>query len=142
MKQQRSNSSPIPTEHYEQALLFKWANFMDGNDKIPRILVGGKEMSVLDFMHAVPNGGKRSIKTANDLKAEGVKPGVPDISLPYPTSKHYGLYIEMKRQKGGVVSEHQKKWLTYLNEAGYLAVVCKGFEQAKEAVMKYLAEEI
>lgn len=90
----------------------------------------------------MPNGGKRNIKTAADLKAEGVKAGVPDISLPYPTSRHHGLYIEMKREKGGRVSDKQKEWLEYLNSVGYLAVVCKGFEEAKDCILQYLAEII
>lgn len=138
----RSRRNNTPTEHLEQAVLFRWADFAENDKRIPQIIVNGQKMSVLDFMHAIPNGGKRNIKTANDLKAEGVKAGVPDISLPYPTSRHHGLYIELKRQKGGKVSERQKTWLEYLNNAGYLAVVCKGFEQAKEIILQYLEEKI
>lgn len=138
----RSRRNNTPTEHLEQAVLFQWADFAENDKRIPQIIVNDKKMSVLDFMHAIPNGGKRNIKTANDLKAEGVKAGVPDISLPYPTSRHHGLYIELKRQKGGKLSEKQEKWLEYLNNAGYLAVVCKGFEQAKEIILQYLEEKI
>lgn len=126
----------------EQTILFTWANFADNDRNIPRIIVNGQDRSVLDFLYAVPNGGKRNIKTAADLKAEGVKAGVPDISLPYPTSRHHGLYIEMKREKGGRVSDKQKEWLEYLNSVGYLAVVCKGFEEAKDCILQYLAEII
>lgn len=131
-----------PTEHYEQVMLFRWAEIEARGRKFPKMMVGGKELSVLEFLHAVPNGGFRNKKTANDLKLEGVKSGVPDISFPYPTGKHYGLYIEMKRKKGGKLSEHQRKWLAYLNEAGYLAVVCKGEEQARDVITRYIAEEI
>ena len=131
-----------PTEHYEQVILFRWAELEARGKKFPKIIVSGEERSVLDFLHAIPNGGKRSKKTANDLNLEGVKSGVPDIFLPYPTGKHYGLYIEMKRKKGGILSANQKIWLEYLNEAGYLAVVCKGEEQARHTIIKYIAEEI
>lgn len=131
-----------PSEHYEQVILFRWAEIEARSSRFPQIEVGGRKMSVLDFMHAVPNGGKRSKKTAADLKLEGVRSGVPDISLPYPTSRHHGLYIEMKRKKGGKLSESQRKWLEYLNKAGYLAVVCKGEEQARYTIIKYIAEEI
>lgn len=137
-----------PTEHVEQTILFKWASFVSADnvvcidEKIPKILINGQQMSIIDFLYAVPNGGKRSIKTAADLKAEGVKAGVPDISLPYPTRKHHGLFIEMKRKQGGRVSDEQKIWLEYLNKVGYLAVVCKGYEQARELIEKYLKEEI
>lgn len=51
---------------------------------------------------------------------------------------YYGLFIEMKRTSGGRVSESQQKFLKTLNDNGYLAVVCKGFEQAQEAILKYL----
>ena len=131
-----------PSEHYEQVMLFRWAEIECRCRKFPKVMIGGKEISVLEFLHAVPNGGLRSKKTAADLKLEGVKSGVPDISFPYPTGRHYGLYIEMKRKKGGKLSESQKKWLEYLNEAGYLAVVCKGEEQARDTIIKYIAEEI
>ena len=63
-------SSNTPTEHIEQALLFKWATFSSG--KYPE----------LEYMFAIPNGGYRHYRTAADLKSEGVKSGVPDIMLP------------------------------------------------------------
>lgn len=131
-----------PTEHYEQVMLFRWAEIECRCRKFPKVMIGGKEISVLEFLHAVPNGGVRNKKTAADLKLEGVKSGVPDISFPYPTSKHHGLYIEMKRQKGGKLSDSQKTWLEYLNKVGYLAVVCKGEEQARYTIIKYIEEEI
>ena len=131
-----------PSEHYEQVILFRWAQIERMSSHFPKIIIGNEQVSVLDFLHAIPNGGVRNKKTAADLKLEGVKSGVPDISFPYPTSRHHGLYIEMKRQKGGKVSESQKTWLEYLNKVGYLAVVCKGEEQARYTIIKYIEEEI
>nr|DAV31573.1 MAG TPA: Nuclease [Caudoviricetes sp.] len=119
-------NSSTPTEHIEQALLFKWATFSSG--KYPE----------LEYMFAIPNGGYRHYRTAADLKSEGVKSGVPDIMLPVARGGYYGLFIEMKRTSGGRVSESQQKFLKTLNDNGYLAVVCKGFEQAQEAILKYL----
>lgn len=78
---------------------------------------------------AVPNGGWRPKKTACNLKAEGVCRGVPDLFVPA-----WGLWIEMKRQKGGVVSGAQKDWLEYLDGIGYGAVVCCGAAEAMNAV--------
>ena len=90
--------------------------------------------------YAVPNGGSRNPIEAKNMKAEGVSAGVPDICIPVPNKKYHGLYIEMKRQKGGRVSEKQKEWIDRLNRNGYLAVVCRGFKEAREVVEKYMEE--
>lgn len=82
---------------------------------------------------AIPNGGWRDIRTAARLKAEGVCRGVPDIFIPA-----WGLWIEMKKQKGGAVSEAQKDWLEYLDEIGYGAVVCRGAEDAMNTACSWL----
>lgn len=120
------NKKAIPTEHIEQALLFKWAMFSSG--KYPE----------LENMFAIPNGGYRHYRTAAELKEEGVKSGVPDIMLPVARGGYNGLFIEMKRTAGGRVSETQQKFLKSLNDNGYLAVVCKGFEEARETILRYL----
>ena len=111
-----------PTEHLEQVTLITWYRRTYKND----------------LLVAVPNGGKRHIKTALAMKQEGVSKGFPDLFLPVPNSKSHGLFIEMKRQKGGTVSKEQKAWLEYLNSVGYQAVVCKGFLEAKEVIECYL----
>lgn len=118
-------NSQLPSEHLEQVSTIQWygRTYNDG------------------LLVAIPNGGKRHIKTALAMKQEGVSKGFPDLFLPVPTSQYHGLFIEMKRRKGGRVSPEQKQWLEYLQAAGYLAVVCKGFEEAKEAITDYLEKE-
>lgn len=116
----------IPTEHQEQVSLFQWADAMQGT------------YPVLRWMYAVPNGGKRNKVVAAKLKREGVRSGVSDVVLPCAKQGFHGLYIEMKRTKDGKTSKEQKEWLEYLLEAGYLAVVCKGWEEAKETIERYL----
>lgn len=44
----------------------------------------------------------------------------------------------LKRLKGGRVSEEQKGWLSALTRQGYLAVVCKGWVEAKGVIEGYL----
>ena len=112
----------IPTERDEQIKLVKYLKW----NKIPH--------------YAVPNGGSRNPIEAKNMKAEGVSAGVPDICIPVPNKKYHGLYIEMKRQNGGRVSEKQKEWIDRLNQNGYLAVVCRGFDEAKEVVESYMKE--
>ncbi len=63
---------------------------------------------------------------------------MPDICLPVPKGGHGALYIELKRVKGGVLSANQKVWLDRLNQAGNRAVVCKGWEAARDTIMDYL----
>lgn len=112
----------IPTEHAEQVTLIDWYD-MQYKDKA---------------LFAIPNGGKRNMVTALKLKAEGVRPGVPDLMLAKVSSGYHGLFIELKRTKGGSTSKEQKQWLQYLNRAGYRAVVCKGWLEAKEVIECYL----
>ena len=82
---------------------------------------------------AIPNGGYRSRATAMQLKVEGVSKGVPDLFCP-----ELYLFIEMKREKGGIVSEQQKDWIDYLNSIGYTAIVCRGLDDAKMQVIEYM----
>lgn len=89
--------------------------------------------------YAIPNGGKRNFWEAMKLKRTGVQRGVPDICVPIPSGGYHSLYIELKRQKGGVVSSEQREWLDWLNKAGFYARVAKGFEEAKVIVEFYLS---
>lgn len=115
-----------PTEHQEQSALFAWAKAMEWR------------MPELKLLYAIPNGGKRSKATAALLKAEGVKPGVPDICLPVARSGWHGMYIELKRRKGGRLSEEQRMWMSALETAGYRCCVCNGWEKAQEIITRYL----
>lgn len=72
------------------------------------------------------------------MKAEGLKSGVPDIFLPVPRGEWHGLFIEMKRTKGGTVSDCQKLWLHDLRKQGYLTEVCRGWEEAARRIKSYL----
>lgn len=127
---------PPPTEDVEQMCLFRWADAQSG--KYPE----------LSLMYHIPNGGKRGKVEAGRFRAMGVKSGVPDIFLPIkgttynfdcPYEVHYsGLYIELKRQRGGTVSAAQKQWIASLRDAGYAVEVCKGWKAAAAAITDYL----
>ncbi len=111
------------TEHQEQVLLIKWFDLQYRG----RIV-----------LFAIPNGGQRNLLVAKKMKAEGVRAGVPDLFLAVPNKDYAGLFIEMKKEKGGVVSEYQKIMLSRLEQAGYKCTVCKGFEEAKAEIEEYL----
>ena len=118
-----------PTEHQHQVNLFQWANMQ--SVKHPE----------LKLMFAVPNAAKRNLNTAMYMKAEGLASGVPDIFLPCARGAYHGLFIELKRAKGSVVSKTQKVYLDGLNMQGYKAVVCYGFDEAKNVILGYLKQE-
>jgi hypothetical protein len=69
----------------------------------------------------------------------GVMAGVPDLCIPIPSGAYHGLYIELKRLKGGKVSDSQSDWLLFLREKGYYAEVARGFDEAREMVLHYFA---
>ena len=115
-----------PTENQEQAALFEWAAVASG--RYPE----------LRMLHSIPNGGRRDGRTAAVLQRTGVKPGVPDLCLPVARGGFHGLYIELKRLKGGVLSINQKTWLGLLAKQGYKAVMCRGWEAARDTILNYL----
>ena len=118
-----------PTEEQEQAAVFEWVTLM--RNQYPE----------LDLLFHIPNGGLRSKPEAVRFKKIGVKPGVPDLFLPVARGGWHGLFVEMKRQKGGRISEDQAAWINALEAEHYCAVVCAGAEEACDTIMQYLVEE-
>jgi hypothetical protein len=115
------------TESQEQIALFQWAATMEY--KYPE----------LRLLYSIPNGGKRPITTAKRMKAEGQKPGVPDMFLSVPRGYFHGLYIEMKSTDSRL-SNSQDWWVDKLSQQGYKVQVCFGWEEAKSVIEKYLEE--
>ena len=118
-----------PRESVEQQTLIKWARL--ARRKYPE----------LDMLYHITNEGKRSVVTGARLKSEGLKPGVPDLCLAVARGGAHGLYIEMKRTKGGRVSPQQAAWLEKLAHEGYATAICRGWEQARDVIERYLANE-
>lgn len=95
----------------------------------------------LKWLYAIPNGGFRHKSVAGRMKAQGVVAGAPDFNLDVARGPYHGLRIELKRRVGGTVSPAQKHWIAWLTSQGYLAVVCKGWEEARERLVDYLSLE-
>lgn len=87
---------------------------------------------------AVPNGGSRDRREAARMTAQGVKAGVPDLFIPRAAGKYHGLFIEMKREKGGKLSMAQAEWIALLRKEGYAACVCAGFDAARQTIERYM----
>lgn len=96
---------------------------------------------------AVPNSTyTKSWKQKQKNKRTGLRAGFPDLIVLIPPDRSkdgegYMLAIEMKRQKGGVMSEEQKQWAKALTELGLdnvQAYRADGFEAAKKVVLHYM----
>lgn len=86
----------------------------------------------------VANEGRRSPATAARLKAEGMRPGFPDLLIPVARGGYHSLYIEMKAE-GGKPTEEQARWIWRLREEGMCAYVCVGAGSAIELIDRYMA---
>lgn len=119
-----------PTEHYEQCQVIKWAD-----SKITR-----RTYPELEMLYAVPNGGHRHARVGAQLRDEGTRRGVPDLSLDVARGGYFGLRIEMKRRIRSLstLSDDQKWWHAKLTERGYMVVTCYGAEEAISAIKAYL----
>lgn len=115
-------------EHTEQVNLMKWWSLSCHKYGLDERL-----------LFAIPNGGERNVIVAARLKAEGVRAGVPDLFLACAHSTYHGLFIEMKKPKGGRVSDNQKSFIELLKERGYATAVCRGWSEARSAIESYLA---
>lgn len=115
-------------ESGEQQALFTWAYYRQARHP------------ELELMYHIPNGGQRNVKEAVRLKREGVKAGIPDICLPVARKGKHGLFIELKSEKGHITLA-QKLMLKKLEEQGYAAEVCYGYEAAVKVIDKYLEGE-
>jgi hypothetical protein len=103
----------MESEHLQQVRLVSWFR---------RSYPGVK-------IFAIPNGGHRGASQGASLKAEGVSPGVPDLFVP-----EWLLWVEMKRETGGIVSPVQKDWIEYLESIGHRVIIGRGFEDAKRQI--------
>ena len=105
--------------------------------KVPPISEEAEQIAFVQYLEArgllysaIPNSTyspHMSVKARN--KRMGVRPGVPDMVVVLPG---IGIaWVELKRTKGGVVSEYQKQWVEALNTVpGNEARVCRGCEEA------------
>jgi hypothetical protein len=117
-------------EHVEQVLFMQ------------RVSLDPRTRNVL--ITAVPNGGQRNKAVAGKLKAEGVRPGVPDILVfdPAPPSlfegrSPIGLAIEMK-VKPNKPTPLQLAWHAALVTRGWRCEVAYSAEEAWAILTSYL----
>jgi len=124
----------VPSEHAEQAFVVAWARAHEHIE--PR----------LAMLLSIPNGANKSPAARAKFQREGLRAGVPDLFLAAPElvaweEPAHGLFVEMKRVRGGVVSPEQRAWHEALRGQGYRVVVAKGAEEGITAIQDYLGME-
>jgi len=107
-------------EKSEQTRVFAWAAI--NQSRYPQ----------LRWLHAIPNANSQR------QVAEGVRAGIPDICLPWPSKGYHALYIELKI-KTGKVSQKQNLCIDYLNSVGYKAIICWSYTEAIKILENYCA---
>lgn len=127
--------APLPTEDDECANLIQWASLVRHN---------GFRLS--DHLVMIPNRVKltgdaraRAI-TMNSWKRAGFKVGASDYILALPTPRYPGLWLEMKRTELSITSDEQKEFQAKMRAVGYAAVICEGWESAKNEIELYLSQ--
>jgi hypothetical protein len=123
------------SEHSEQTTIITWARRWE--HLYPE----------LRLLFAIPNGaaltyhtdrrGNRYSPQASKLKAEGLRPGIPDLFLPVPRQGFHGMFIELKVGRNKPTKE-QAQLLDLLAEQGYYAAACWGAEEAITEIKEYL----
>lgn len=122
----------IPTERQEQRALVKWMSF---------------HPVLKDFFCKNNNEGKRTEAQTHNLKLEGLRPGVSDLFIPYPsrTGRYPGLWLEVKRDMHYPPSARktqtwlqQVEWIERMKSVGFAGEFCYGWIDGKRIIEAYI----
>jgi len=117
-----------------------------------RLAYMDRQIPELRWIHAIPNGGRRNLREAKLLKAEGMKAGVLDIFWPWPRPRltddlelrfiepqvWCGLYLEIKAGKN-TLSDKQEEFAEFVIAKGYAVRVSYDPIDAVEIIKRYAA---
>lgn len=108
---------------------------------VQRIKLLERRYPILKLSFAIPNAGAGAQSgQAGKLKAEGVRPGVPDWCLPVSTiscKNGLGLWIEFKSARGRL-SRAQIEYAESLRAQGHQVNVCRDDAEAERIVLDYI----
>ncbi len=120
----------VASETQEQQALVKWLRL---------------HPVLKDFFCKNDNEGKRTPQQGANLKRSGLRPGVSDIFIYYPSTSFHGLWIEMKRNKKYTKSEMntpswkaQELFIETVKSVGYEGKICYGWQDSVEIIERYL----
>ena len=86
-------------------------------------------------IYAIPNGDMRSMTVAKKLVLEGVTAGVLDLEVLLEWGQT--LRVEMKKVVGGVLSQEQKDFISYLDDLGHHVIVGYGAADASAKTIAF-----
>lgn len=92
-----------------------------------------------DFLFHIENERKCSVVQGWIRKRKGVKKGVVDYFLAYPSQGFHGFWFEMK-VKGKKLTLEQKEWLDLMHSVGYKIGCYFSWLDAVIALKDYLNE--
>ena len=122
-KKSAARKKRVSSEHQEQVVLVARVRQF-----LPDVLI-----------FAVPNGGLRNRRVAKQMKDEGLLAGVPDLVIAEARGGYHGLFLEMKRTRGGSLSDRQRGVGRQLRARGYYVAVAKGADEGVAVLEAYLA---
>ena len=99
-----------PTEDEEQSTVVEWCRWI--------ALVHPRTHGHVWPVVASMNAGKRTYTTAAWCQRQGMQKGFPDLFWPVPMRGKHGLFIEVKRRKGGKLSAEQHWWALRCGRGG------------------------
>jgi len=115
-EQQKKEAAHIPLEKEEQKAFVAWY----------------KQMFPGSIIMMIRNDGYRTMSERTEQLLMGLHPGAADLFIP-----ELRLWIEMKRVKGGKLSEEQVEFRNDIRPVGYRYAMAEGCEAAKEIVLNY-----
>lgn len=90
------------------------------------------------FTSPAAAGERLNFRKAVRVKMMGYTAGTPDLQIYEPRQGFHGLFVEMKREKGGRIEPEQKAFLEASAQRGYKVEVCHGTQAAVDAITAYL----
>ena len=98
-----------------------------------------------DFYFKNDNEGKRTPAQGFHAQRMGLRRGVSDFFIGWPTPKYHGLFLEVKRNKKYTESERstetwimQELFIENMKSVGYWGEFCYGWEDGKRIIECYL----
>ncbi len=133
-RESKPKKSAPPTESAEQSALIVWFRHAYANLGLrdPRQLFSSQGGAML--------GGRtgQAFARAARIKREGGQTGTPDLFLAHPIAPYGGLFIEMKRVRGGTLRPAQREIMAMLARCGYAVTVAKGAADAQTRIEAYV----
>lgn len=91
------------------------------------------------------NEGKRTAAQGHNLQLMGLRAGVSDLFIYYPTRQYHGLWLEVKQNRKYTPSEMRKdtwvaqaEFIDTVKKLGYAGEFCFGWEDGRNIIERYL----